>query len=62
MKKVGDREIREYVASGRPLDKAGGYGIQEIEEVFIDRIDGDYDNVVGLPVRTLKKMLKELTK
>ena len=58
MKKVPDKEIKEYVASGRPLDKAGAYGIQEIEEIFIDRIDGDYDNVVGLPLWLLKSILR----
>jgi len=57
MKKVKDKEILYYVKSGRPLDKAGGYGIQEIEDSFIDKIDGDYDNVVGLPVLALKKLL-----
>ncbi|MDD5383041.1 MAG: Maf family protein [Candidatus Margulisbacteria bacterium] len=58
MKKVKNKEIMEYVNSGRPLDKAGAYGIQEIEDVFIARIAGDYDNVVGLPVRALKKLLR----
>ncbi len=60
MKKVGTKEINEYVASGRPLDKAGAYGIQEIEGIFIDRITGDYDNVVGLPVLALQKLLRQL--
>lgn len=58
MKKVGAEEIRDYVNSGRPLDKAGAYGIQEIEDIFIARIAGDYDNVVGLPVRALRKLLR----
>jgi len=57
MKKVKGKEIRDYVKSGRPMDKAGSYGIQEIEEIFIDKIDGDYENVVGLPIRRLKKLL-----
>jgi septum formation protein len=57
MKKVSEKEILDYVKSGNPMDKAGSYGIQEIEEIFIDRIEGDYDNVVGLPVVKLKKML-----
>jgi len=57
MNKVSDQEILDYVNSGRPLDKAGAYGIQEIEEIFIDKIEGDYDNVVGLPVRQLQKIL-----
>ena len=62
MKRVSPRTIAQYVATGRPLDKAGAYGIQEIEEIFIDRIDGDYDNVVGLPVQALKILLKECQK
>lgn len=57
MKKVADKEIIEYVRSGKPMDKAGSYGIQEIEGIFIDRIDGDYENVVGLPIRKLKELL-----
>ena len=57
MKKVSDKEILDYVNSDRPLDKAGAYGIQEIEEIFIDKIEGDYDNVVGLPVRQLQAIL-----
>jgi len=60
MKKVKAGEIKEYVESGRPLDKAGAYGIQEIEDIFIEKIDGDYDNVVGLPVRALKKLLRRI--
>jgi len=62
MKKAGKKAIADYVATGRPLDKAGAYGIQEIEKIFIDRIDGDYDNVVGLPVAALKILLKECQK
>lgn len=57
MKKVSEQEILDYVNSGRPLDKAGAYGIQEIEDIFIDKIEGDYDNVVGLPVRQLQMIL-----
>lgn len=62
MKKVKAGEIKEYVESGRPLDKAGAYGIQEIEDIFIEKIVGDYDNVVGLPVRALKKLLRRIYK
>ena len=48
---LSDQEIEEYVASGSPLDKAGSYGIQDDHgAVFISRIDGDYYNVVGLPL------------
>jgi len=44
------REIEEYVASGEPMDKAGAYAIQGLASKFIERIDGCYFNVVGLPV------------
>ena len=50
-RKLGEEEIRRYVASGSPMDKAGGYGIQDdFGAVFIERINGDYYNVVGLPL------------
>jgi len=62
MNKISDQEILDYVKSGRPLDKAGAYGIQEIEEIFINKIEGDYDNVVGLPVRQLQKILSRIIK
>ena len=54
MKRVGDDLIRQYVKSGLPLDKAGAYGIQEIEGDFIEKISGDYNNVVGLPLKKLQ--------
>lgn len=60
MKKVKLKEIQEYIRSSRPMDKAGAYGIQETDDVFINKIEGDYDNVVGLPVRKLKKLLSML--
>jgi septum formation protein len=60
MKKLPLKDILGYVATGSPLDKAGAYGIQEIEEMFVERIEGDFDNVVGLPVAALLKLLREL--
>jgi len=57
MRKVPRKDIIDYVRSGKPMDKAGSYGIQEIEEVFIESIDGDYDNVVGLPLGKLRELL-----
>lgn len=54
------REIRDYIATGEPMDKAGSYGIQGGASVFADRIEGDYYNVIGLPVCRLSCILKEL--
>lgn len=57
MKKYSLKEAQRYVDDFLPLDKAGAYGIQEMDEVFIDSIRGDYDNVVGLPVKRLSEIL-----
>lgn len=57
---IGDEEIRRYIATKEPMDKAGAYGAQGIASVFIERIDGDFFNVVGLPLCTLGKMFAEL--
>ncbi len=56
---LSETEISNYVKTGSPLDKAGAYGIQDdLGALFIDRIDGDYYNVVGLPLRRLYTLLK----
>ena len=52
-------EIDAYVKSGEPLDKAGAYAIQGLGSVFVEKIDGDYYNVVGLPLSALTEALKE---
>lgn len=57
-----DAEIHRYIATGEPMDKAGGYGIQGGFAAYIDRIEGDYYNVVGLPVAYLYQQLKILGK
>ncbi len=57
---LSETEIAEYVRSGEPMDKAGGYAIQGLASKFIDRIDGCYFNVVGLPVALVYGHLKEL--
>ena len=56
---MSDSEIADYVASGEPMDKAGAYGIQGLASKFIDRIEGSYTNVVGLPVSLVYRRLKE---
>jgi len=53
------REIVDYVASGEPMDKAGAYAIQGIASRWIDRIDGEYANVVGLPVALVYRHLRQ---
>ncbi len=61
MRDISEEEIREYVASGEPMDKAGAYAIQGIASRWIFRIVGCYFNVVGLPVPLVYTMLKEGT-
>ena len=58
-RELSGEEIRAYAATGEPLDKAGAYGYQSLACLFVDRIEGDYFNVVGLPVCTLGLMLRE---
>lgn len=55
---LSEQEIRAYVATGEPMDKAGAYGIQGMAAMFADRIDGDYYNVMGLPVCALTSILR----
>ena len=54
-------EIADYIASGEPMDKAGAYAIQGIASRWILRIEGDYSNVVGLPVALVFRMLREVS-
>lgn len=58
MREITDEEIDAYVKSGEPLDKAGAYAIQGLGAIFVEKIEGDYFNVVGLPICTLSEMLK----
>ena len=59
MSEISEREIRDYVATGEPMDKAGAYAIQGIASRWIPRIEGDYSNVVGLPVALVYRMLRK---
>ena len=57
---MSDEEIRSYVNTGEPMDKAGAYGIQGKSAVLIKEISGDYNNVVGLPLARLYQELKNM--
>ncbi len=57
---LNDREIEFLVENGEPLDKAGAYAVQAQAALFIEQIEGDYWNVVGLPVNSLYDLLKEI--
>jgi septum formation protein len=59
MSELSEADIREYIATGEPMDKAGAYAIQGIAARWIPRIEGDYSNVVGLPVALVYRMLRE---
>ena len=59
MSEISDAEIQAYVATGEPMDKAGAYAIQGLASRWIPRIEGDYSNVVGLPVALVYRMLRE---
>lgn len=58
--KLESDEINSYIETGDPFDKAGAYGIQGIAGAFVEKIEGCYYNVVGLPLNKLRKMIKEV--
>ena len=58
-RELSRREILDYVATGEPMDKAGAYGIQGGAALFVERLDGDYYNVMGLPVCRLWQVLAD---
>ena len=58
-RELSDKEINDYIATGEPFDKAGAYGIQGRASVFVERIDGDFFNVVGLPICRISCLLNK---
>ena len=57
---LSDEEIRDYIAGGEPMDKAGAYGIQQGGALIVERIDGDFFAVMGLPIASLSRKLREI--
>ena len=53
-----EKELRAYIATGEPMDKAGSYGVQGKGALLVEKLDGDFFNVMGLPVLRLSRMLK----
>ncbi|MEK7540947.1 MAG: Maf family protein [Patescibacteria group bacterium] len=58
-KNLSEQEIDSYIATGEPLDKGGGYAIQGKAALFVEKIEGDYFNIVGLPILSLSEELKK---
>ncbi len=58
-KPLSDQEIDAYIATGSPMDKAGAYGIQDHAAIFVEALEGDYYNVMGLPLCALVKSLRK---
>lgn len=56
---VFEKEIEEYIATGEPLERAGGYAIQGGGAAFVSRVEGDYESIIGLPVKRLAHILEE---
>ena len=55
---LSDEDIESYIATGEPFDKAGGYGIQSLGALLVRKIDGDFYNVVGLPIAEISRLLR----
>ncbi|XP_044750775.1 dTTP/UTP pyrophosphatase [Coccinella septempunctata] len=62
MTNLTDEEIENYILTKEPMGKAGGYGIQGLAATFVERIEGDVNNVIGLPLCRLVKELKQIVK
>jgi septum formation protein len=57
---LDETRIRDYIATGEPMDKAGAYGIQGMGNLLVDHIEGSLDNVIGLPTEKLRRMLDRI--
>ena len=60
MHEMTEAEIERYIATGEPMDKAGSYAIQGKCAIYVEKIDGDYNNVVGLPITRIYQELKKI--
>jgi septum formation protein len=60
--RMSEAEIAWYISTGEPMDKAGAYGIQGYASRFVERVEGNYSNVVGLPVEMVFRMIKRMKK
>lgn len=58
MRTLSETEIRDYIASGEPLDKAGAYAIQGLASAFVEEIQGTWDTIVGLPLHRVRELLE----
>ena len=59
LRELDPARIAAYVATGEPMDKAGSYGAQGLGAVIVDRVEGDYFGVIGLPVRLVVELMEE---
>src|SRR5262249_43826865 len=59
-RKMEPREIESYVATGEPMDKAGAYALQGTGSAFVERIEGCFTNIIGLPIPLVVQMLRRL--
>ncbi len=58
--KLSEEQIKSYVEKFKPYDKAGSYGIQELPDGFVSKINGDFDNIIGFPLKTVTKILEKI--